>query len=128
MSFWDKVKQNIQSGFKEGAYYVKKGVIIAKKKAKKFTKEGQRRLKLYELHSKVQKEMTELGGRIYDLTSEKKNPMLDRKVKAIMNRIENLEEKIARLEGAIKKRIKKTKRIPTAKTKKTKTPKKKSHQ
>jgi hypothetical protein len=45
-----------------------------------------------------------------------------------MNRIKNLEDKIARLEKTNKKRIKKTKRIPLSKTKKTKTPQKKSHQ
>lgn len=120
MDFWEKVKKDIQKGFKDGMYFVREGVIGVKKTAKKLTKEGQKKFKLYELHSQVQKEMTELGGRIYDLTAKKKNPMLDRKVKAISKRIEKLEAKIARLEGNLKKVPKKAtpKRISKPKSKK----------
>jgi hypothetical protein len=122
MDFWGKVKKDIQRGLKDGIYFIKGGVIVVQKTAKKLTKEGKRKLRLYELHSKVQKEMTELGGRIYDLTSQKKNPMLDRKVKAITKRIATYEEKISRLEGTIKK----TKRLPRSKSNKKKTPQKKT--
>ena len=117
MGFWDRVKKDIQRGFKDGIYFVRDGVIVIKKKAKKLTKEGQRKFRLYELQSQVQKEMTELGGRIYDLSSKKKNPMPDRKVKAISKRIEKLEEKIARLEGTLKTAPKKVKRKHTGKPK-----------
>jgi peptidoglycan hydrolase CwlO-like protein len=120
MDFWEKVKKDIQRGFKDGIYFVKGGVVVVQKTAKKLTKEGQKKLKLYELHSQVQKEMTELGGRIYDLSSKKKNPMLDRKVNTIKKRIEKLEAKIARLEGKLKKVPKKAtrKRITKPKSKK----------
>ena len=107
MGFWRKVKKDIQKGFKDGFYFMKGGVLSVKKRTKQLTKEGQKKFELYELHSKVQKEMTELGGRIYELSAKKKNPMLDRKVKAISEKIEKFEAKIAKLEGKVKKVSKK---------------------
>jgi hypothetical protein len=77
---------------------------LQRKKHKKLTKKGQDKFKIYELQVLVQKQMTELGGRIYDLSSKKKNPMLDPKVKKMVARLNKLEEKIAsKLEGKAKK-------------------------
>ncbi|MEJ2105538.1 MAG: hypothetical protein P8X47_13345 [Ignavibacteriaceae bacterium] len=65
--------------------------------------------------------MTELGGRIYELSAKKKNPMLDLKVNTITRRIKTCEDKIARLEETIKK----TKRFSQSNTDKHKSPQKK---
>lgn len=123
MVFWKKVKRDIQRGIKEGVSYVTEGATAVKKRVKRLTKERKNIIKLYELQSQVQKEMAELGGRIYDLSSKKKNPMLDRKVQTISARINRLEAKIARLENRIKKAPKKVsqKRItkPTRKKRTT---------
>ena len=101
MTFWEKVKKNIRIGYQEGVYYIQKRAVFTKKRAKDFVRQGQRGFQIYELHSKVQKEMTELGGRIYTLSSQKTNPMLDKRIRAITGRIEKYEERIARLEGRI---------------------------
>jgi hypothetical protein len=119
MSLLERMKKHIQKGVKNGIYFVRGGV---RKKAKRLTKEGKKMLRLYELHSQVQKEMTELGGRIYDLTSRNKVPLLDRKVNAIIRRIKTREDSIAQLEGTIKK----TTRIPQSKTDRHKSPQTKS--
>jgi hypothetical protein len=88
MTFFEKVKKDIRKGFKEGIYLVKESAIVVKKRAKKLSKEMKERSRLYELHSQVQREMTELGGRIYDLNSKRKNPMSDKKVLTIKSQRE----------------------------------------
>jgi hypothetical protein len=118
MDFWEKVKRDIQKGIKEGIGIVSEGVTVVKEKAGELTEEGKRRLKLFELQTKVQKETAELGGKVYDLSSKMKNPMLDSKVKAVVSRIKKLETQMAKLEGRKRaapaktnpKRITKTKR------------------
>jgi len=115
MSLWKTVKKDIQKGFKEGA-------TLVKKRAKKLTKEGQDKFKTYDLKYEVQIQMEELGGRIYDLSSKMKNPLLDSKVQTILKRINRLEEKIAKLEGkAPKTSTKKGRKRKTKSKRKTKT-------
>jgi len=119
MEFWEKVKRDIQKGIKEGIGMVSEGVTVVRQKADQLTEEGKRRLKLFELQTKVQKETAELGGRVYDLSSKKKNPMLDSKVKAVVSRLNKLETEMAKLEG------RKTAAPSRAKTKPAMKPKKK---
>jgi len=113
MGFWQKVKKDLQRGIREGITVVKEGAAVVKEKVEELTEEGKRQYKIFALKTKVQKEIAELGGRVYDLSAEVKNPMLDRKVKAIVARIKKLEAQITKLEGK-KKGISKrgaTKRI-----------------
>jgi hypothetical protein len=99
MDFWEKVKRDFQKGIKEGIGIVSEGVTVVKQKADELTEEGKRRLKLFELQTKVQKETAELGGKVYSLSSKLKNPMLDSKVKAVVSRLKKLETEMAKLEG-----------------------------
>jgi polyhydroxyalkanoate synthesis regulator phasin len=102
MNFWEKVKEDLQKGVEEGIAFVREGASVAKKKAEELTEEGKRRYRLYELKTSVQKEIAELGGKVYDLSAKVRNPMLDSKVKAIKARIKKLETEIAKLEGKLK--------------------------
>ncbi len=115
MDFWDKVKADIQKGLKEGAAIVRQGVTVVKEKAEELTDEGKKRLRILDLKMKVQGEVSELGGKIYDLSSRVKNPMLDKKVKAVISKIKKLETQIAKLEGTAKEALKK--KTPKGKTK-----------
>lgn len=99
MDFWEKIKSDIQKGIREGFGIVREGVTVARTKAGELTEEGKRRLKIFELNTKVQKEISELGGRVYDLSGKLTNPMLDKKVKALVARVKKLEAQITRLEG-----------------------------
>jgi hypothetical protein len=107
MSLWNEVKADLEKGVKEGIEIIKEGATFVKGKTEELTEEGKRRLKLFELKAKVRKEMTELGGHVYDLKSMVKNPFLDGKVKAAMERIRKLEGQITKLEGKTKEAIKK---------------------
>ncbi|MEW6162755.1 MAG: hypothetical protein AB1606_05535 [Nitrospirota bacterium] len=114
MSFWEKVKEDLQKGIKEGVYLLKEKAMVVKGKAEELAEEGKRRYKIFELQAKVQKEIAELGGRVYDLSPKLKNPMLDKRVKAIIARIKKLEARVTKLKGreraefrrAAKKRVK----------------------
>jgi hypothetical protein len=99
MNFWTKVRDDLQKGVGEGIAIVKDGASVVKKKAEELTEEGKRRYQLYELQTKVHKEISELGGTVYELSEKVKNPMLNKKVKAIKARIIKLEIQIQKLEG-----------------------------
>jgi hypothetical protein len=108
MGFWEQVKRDMRKGIKEGMFLVKEGTAVARKRTKKLTKEGRDKFKVYEMQVLVQRQLTELGGRIYDLSSKKKNPLLDPKVKRMVSRLNKLEGKIAaKLERNVKKPSKK---------------------
>ena len=92
MDFWEKVRKDIQKGLRES-------IAVVKEKAGEITEEGKKRLKILELKARVQKEVSDLGGKVYDLSSKVKNPMLDSKVKAVITRIRKLEAQITKLEG-----------------------------
>ncbi len=108
MNFWEKVKGDLQKGLEEGITYVMDSASVVRKKAEELTEEGKRRYRLYELKTKVQKEISELGGKVYELSGRVSNPMLDSKVKAIKARIKKLESEIIKIEGSVKDKVKKT--------------------
>lgn len=99
MYSWEKIKSDLQKGVEEGLTLVREGASVVKKKAEELTEEGKKRYRLFELKTKVQKEIAELGGKVYDLSSKVKNPMLDSRVKTIMARIGKLQVEIMKLEG-----------------------------
>jgi hypothetical protein len=117
MGFWENVKKDLQKGLKEGMDFVREGATIVKVKAEELTEEGKKRIKVFDLKTKVQREISELGGKVYDLSSKMKNPMIDSKVKAGIARIKKLEAQIAKIEGKIKVTSKKVTRKPTSKSK-----------
>lgn len=98
MNFWEKVKKDLQKGLKEGAHLLKEKAVVVKEKAEELAEEGKKRYKIFDLQTKVQREITELGGRVYDISSKLKNPMLDKKVKSIIARIKKLETQVTKLE------------------------------
>ncbi len=115
MDFWEKIKGDLQKGVEEGLILVREGASVVKKKAEELTEEGKKRYRLFELKTKVQKEIAELGGKVYDLSSKVKNPMLNSRVKAIMTRIGKLRAEIVKLEGKpISRRRKASPRKKTA--------------
>lgn len=108
MSFWEEIKKDLQKGLHEGIAAVKEGAVYVREKAEELTEEGKRQYRLFELKSKVQREFTELGGKVYDASGKMKNPLVNPKIKAVLGRIKKLEAEVAKVQGK-----------PGAKTKKT---------
>lgn len=123
MNFWENVKKDLEKGLKEGIQVVKESATTVKLKAEELTGEGRKRYRIYEIKTKVQKELSELGGKVYDLTGKKKNPMVDNTVKNIIERVKKLEAQIVKLESKAKTASKKKpapKKKPVRRTAKTK--------
>jgi hypothetical protein len=78
---------------------LREGAAFVKKKTEELTEEGKKRVDLFELKVKVRKEMTELGGRVYDFKDREESPFLDSEVRVIIERINKLEDQIGELEG-----------------------------
>jgi hypothetical protein len=109
---WDEIKKDLQAGLERGMAAVKKGAIVAQKKAGELTEEGKRQYKILTLKAKVHAAISDLGARVYALLSvpKPKNPALDARVKEILSNIKKLEAQIAAADkkAAPRKKAKKT--------------------
>ena len=98
-SLFDKIKKDVKKGIEEGIAVVKEGASVVSGKMGELTAEGKRQYKMFDLKSKIQSQMTVLGGRAYDVLDSKKSPAADSKVKAVFVKIKKLEEQLSKLEG-----------------------------
>ena len=98
---WDAIKKDLQQGLEKSMAVVKQGAIVVQKKAGELTEEGQRQYKVLRLKTRIHEAITDLGAKTYIIMSgaKAKNPALDKGVKEIMARIQDLEAQIAILEG-----------------------------
>lgn len=99
MSFWEKIKKDMQKGLKEGMTAFREGATVVREKAGELGDEAKKQYKIYDLKAKVQKWIAELGGLVYELQAKAKDPMQDTTVKLMISRIRKLEAQILRLEG-----------------------------
>ena len=114
MSFWDKIQDDLKKNLQEGLEIFKEGSSAVTDTLEKFTEEGKKKYKVFNLNMKVQEDFAKLGGAIYDLIAKKsKNPLGNKKVKSIIAKINKLEKNITALES------KDTKKALTKITKKT---------
>ena len=96
---FDKIKKDVKKGIEEGIAVVKEGANVVSEKMGELTTEGKRQYKMFDLKSKIQTQMTVLGGRAYDVLDSKKSPAADGMVKAVYVKIKKLEEQLCKLEG-----------------------------
>ena len=99
MSLWDTIKKDVEKGIKEGMEAVREGATVVRKKAEKLTKDAKKRYAIIDLKVKIQKELLELGGTVYDLSSKGKDPMENRKVRSMIEKVKKMETRMDRLEG-----------------------------
>ena len=98
-SLFDKIRKDVTRGIEEGIAVVKEGASAVSEKMGELTAEGKRQYKMFNLKSKIQNQMTVLGGRAYDVLDSKKSPAADDKVKAVFVKIKKLEEQLSKIEG-----------------------------
>ena len=121
---FDKIKADVKKGIEEGIAAVIEGASVVSGKMDEITAEGKRQYKMFDLKSKIQSHMTELGGRAYDVLDRKKSPVADRKIKAVFVKIKKLEEQLSRLEEGKEKKAASPKKPVKPVTKTKTTPKK----
>jgi hypothetical protein len=117
-SLFDKIKKDVRKGIEEGFAAVKQGANVVSEKMSELTAEGKRQYKIFDLKSKIQSQMTELGGRTYDVLNGKQSQTADNKIKAAFVKIKKLEEQLRKLEGG-KETKAATPKKPATKTKAT---------
>ena len=121
MSFWDKIQDDLKKNLQEGLEIFREGSSVVTDTLGKFTEEGKKKYKVFNLNMKVQEDFAKLGGEIYDLIEKKsKNPLSNKKVKSIIARINKMENQITSFDAkdtkkAVKKTTKKTVKKSTAK-------------
>jgi hypothetical protein len=108
MGFWESVKKDFQQSLREGVHLLKEKATVMKEKAEELTEEGKKRYKIFDIQMRIQKEVGELGGRVYDLSSKSGNPLLDKKVKTLIARIKKLEMRVKKLKGKKEIKLKKS--------------------
>jgi len=105
--FWESLKKDLNKAWDEGMAAVKDGTRFAARKVDQLTQEGKKLYKVYDLKTEVHREMGELGGLVHSLQGEVENPYTDKRVTAILKKIDTLKGRIAKLEAAEKKAAKK---------------------
>jgi len=105
---WETIKRDLQKGLEKGMVAVKKGAIVAQKKAGELSDEGKRQYKLFTLKTKVHQGFSDLGARVYALMGTRtKNPSLDAKARGIVSQLKKLEMQISALESVKKTTVRK---------------------
>ena len=99
---FDEIKKDMKKGFKEGIAAVVQGASVVSARMSELTAEGKRQYKMLALQLKIQTQMTELGGRTYDVLNKKQSPEMDRKIKAVFVKIKKLEAQLHKLEAGKK--------------------------
>jgi hypothetical protein len=117
MGFWDRLKKDIKKGIDEGLAALKEGTEVIKHKAEDVTSDVKKKVRIFEMKQKMQTQLAELGGRVYEVALDKrKNPFNDEKVKKVIEKIKKIHLQIEKLEG---KTTEKPKKKAATKAKKT---------
>ena len=120
MSLWKKVKRDVEEGIKKSLEFVKKESKAEKIRAEKRARAVERQPQLSRRKDKMQKELCELGSRVYALRGQRKNPLEDKKVGEIIARIKTIEQAAIvvapKRKPAAKKTAKKAKKKAKKKT------------
>lgn len=99
MQDWNTVKAGLEKGLSQGVTAIRKSALTLKKKAGDLGEEGKRRYAAASLRLKMNRDVFELGKRVYALMgSGKQNPLLDTQVKEIARKLRKQETTIASLE------------------------------
>jgi len=101
---WDDVKKSLQDlgniASEKGRQFSK----VAAEKAEELTQTGKTRLELLQINRDIERELTELGGKVYHLKSEGALETINdvTEIQAIFDKISILEEKKEALEKKMK--------------------------
>jgi len=102
MSFLDKVSSTMKKAVDEGWLVVREGTKVAEEKTKEVAKTGKIKYQIYTLHRRAEKYMTEIGGKVYDMSATpSENPLSSPKIISLLENVTEIEDEIKRLEDEI---------------------------
>ena len=101
---FDKIKEDLKKGIEDGIAVVKEGASVLSEKMDKLTTEGKRQYKMFDLKLKIQSQMTELGGKTYEVLALGKSLDSDKKIKSAFTKIRKLEDHLGKLEEGKEKK------------------------
>ncbi|MBI4551060.1 MAG: hypothetical protein HY710_02235 [Candidatus Latescibacteria bacterium] len=101
MSLWQTVKQELDGPMEK----VRKGLTDALDVAEDLTRKGRLKLEIQGYRGEIRTQMTELGGRVYQLGVEESVPdvLSDDTVRSLFARIKDLEQKITEKEQELQR-------------------------
>jgi len=101
-SLFEKIKKDVKKGIGEGVSALKDGADSFYGKVDEIKAAAKRQYKIFDLKTKIQDQMTKLGGRVYDVYNSNKSIDEDKKVKAAFAQIKKLEWQLGKIEGTQK--------------------------
>lgn len=122
------LRRDIEEGIKQGIVYVEKGVAYVRDKAGELSEEGKKQYRVFTLKTKMQKDISELGAKVYALSAEGAIKPVHEDVRKVIARIQKAEADLAKLEkgGLAVPDIKASKRSSVKKQPAGRTPAKKA--
>jgi hypothetical protein len=116
-SLFEKIKEDLKKGIEDGISALKDGANAFYGKVDEIKAVAKKQYNIFDLQTRIQNEMTKLGGRVYDVYKSNQSIDEDKKVKAVFARIKKLEWQLAKVEGAQKvKPVSPQKPVTEAKT------------
>jgi len=98
-TLWDTIKK----GTKDGAKILKDGVYVAAEKAEVWSKKSKIMLEISNIKRKIEKNFTELGGKVYHLIQEEnvENVAANDEIKELLNTISSFENDMKKKEEVL---------------------------
>jgi len=101
MGYWNEVKEMVIKGLNIAADGIKEGAETAAVKGRDGVTYVQLKKDLFMEHRKLQDLLSDLGDRTHDLYKDKKDIYGDEKVKEIMDKVVDAEEKCKKIKEEI---------------------------
>lgn len=95
---WDKLKDDVWKGVKDGMEAVKEGAQVTAKKAGELKDEGSKRFHVYRLKKEIHEHMAELGVKIYKAEKEAPGTITDPASKDIIAQLDRIESELEEAE------------------------------
>lgn len=100
-TLWDTIKK----GIKDGAKIAKEGVYVAAEKAEVLSKKSKIMLEISNIKRKIERNFTELGGKVYHLIQEENDENITDKddIKELLKTISSFEKDMKKKEEELEK-------------------------
>jgi len=99
MDIFSGLKKDIEEGIKQGVDAVRSTATLVKETAEELTEKGKTQYHIYELKSKLQKQLSELGGKLHQLAKAKKVKVANQDLKKLLTVIDKTLAAISKLES-----------------------------